>query len=235
MTTPKLATTLEHPIEMAPPDIPNWDRSAESISWPESRWEHATKTRLPQDPVRPGPVSDPRRLRQGRAFTAAIAVGFLVLVFVAGAVVLASLHHSPKAPTGPAAALTSSASASASDVAQLLAATKAADAANTSAQAKLHPLPGFPTPAKVSKVINPYVRALQRYKTALADIPVPASARTLSVSAHALVTRDLHVLGTINGLPPVRLGSYLEDFSKGADKLHTTLGSLQRELKAPSF
>jgi hypothetical protein len=231
MTRPKLAATLEHVSEVAPPEIPNWERTAESDSWPESRWDHATKTRLQRDPVRPGPDSDPRRLHQNRTFTAAVAVGFLVLVFVAGAVVLASLHHSPKAPTGPAAALTSSASAS--DVAQMLAATKAADAANTKAQAKLHPLPGFPTPAKVSKVIDPYVRALQRYKTALADIPVPASARTLDVSAHALVTRDLHFLGTINGLPPLRLGSYLEEFGRGADTLHTTLASLQRELKPP--
>jgi hypothetical protein len=229
MTRPKLATTLEHVPEVVPPEIPNWERAAVSNSWPESRWEHATKTTLPWRPVPPRQDADPRR--HGRAFTAALAVGFLVLVFVAGAVVLASLHHAPKAPTGPAAASTSSASAS--DVAQILAATKAADAANASAQVKMHTLSGFPTPAKVAKVINPYVASLQHYKTTLTDISAPASARALAVSAHALVTRDLHFLGTINGLPPLRLGSYLEEFGKGADTLHTTLVSLQRELHPP--
>jgi hypothetical protein len=230
--TPKLATTLGHATEVAPPEIPNWERAAPSTWWPDSRWEHATETTLPRQGVRPGPKTIGGQLRQSRAITAAVAAGFLVLVFVAGAFVLASLHHSPATPTGPAA---STSTASAADVGRILAATNAALAANTSAQTKLRPGSGFPTIATVAKVINPYVAALQHYEAALVDIPVPDGARTDAVSEHALVAKDVQFLGTINGLPSLRLGTYLEEFGKDAEQLQITLGSLQRELKAPSF
>jgi hypothetical protein len=231
LTTPKLATALERPLEVAPPRIPNWERISASTTWAESRWQHATKTTLPPQGTRSGPDADERRPRRGRLFTPAIAIGLLALVFIAGAVILASLHHGPKATAGRPAALTSSTSAS--DVARLLAATKAAEGADTAAQAKLHALSGFPTPTNVAEVINPYVTSLQRYKTALVDTPVPESARTLADNARALVSLDVQFLGTINGLPPLRLGSYLEEFTTGADALQTTLGNLQGKLISP--
>jgi tetrahydromethanopterin S-methyltransferase subunit D len=216
---------------VAPRDIPNWERGAGATSWPESRWEHATQTTLPVQSTRPGP--DRGQRHQSRAPSAGVAVAFLVLILIAGAVVLASLHHAPKAPTGPAAATTSTVSDS--DVERMLTATIAAGAANTLAQSKLQPGSGFPTVTKVAGIINPYVASLQRYKTALADIPVPEGVRPDAVNAHALVTRDLQFLGTINGLPSLRLGTYLEEFHLDAAQLQSILGSLQRELNAPSF
>lgn len=45
-----------------------------------------------------------------------------------------------------------------------------------------------------------------------------------------MVSADLRYLSTINGLAPLRLGSYLEQFGKNATQLQTDLGRLQGEL-----
>ena len=60
-------------------------------------------------------------------------------------------------------------------------------------------------------MINPYISSLQRYETVLTGTDVPAAARTSCRQLSAsLVARDMQFLSTINGLPPLRLGSYLE-------------------------
>ena len=80
-------------------------------------------------------------------------------------------------------------------------------------------------------MINPYVSSLQHYETTLAGTAVPTAARTAAAGAHTLVSQDVQFLGTINGLAPLRLGSYLEQFGKNATQLQADLSRLEAELR----
>ncbi len=154
----------------------------------------------------------------------------LFVVFVAVVVVVASLHHSMPPSTGRASAPTSTVSSA--DVTRLRTATAAAVAATAAAHSGLNSLPGFPTPPRVAAVINPYIQSLQHYGSVLAETAVPTTARTAAATAHVLVTQEVQFLGTINGLPAIQLGSYLEQFGQDSAQLQRTLSSVQGGLLA---
>ncbi|HEX4127480.1 MAG TPA: hypothetical protein VHX67_07875 [Acidimicrobiales bacterium] len=156
----------------------------------------------------------------------------LFVVFAAVAGVMFLLHQSPRAASGPTT--TSTPAVSSSDTVRMQTATRAAAAATTAARSKLDAMTGFPTTHKVSAVLNPYVASLRRYETVLRGTDLPTAARTAARSALVLVTRDVQFLGTIDGLPPVRLGSYLEDFGTNATQLLKTLNTLERALHTPT-
>jgi hypothetical protein len=156
----------------------------------------------------------------------------LFVVFAAVAGVMFLLHQSPRAASSPTT--TSTPAASTPDTVRMQTATRAAAAATTAARSKLDGMTGFPTTHKVSSVMNPYVATLRRYETVLTGTDTPTAARTAALNALVLVTRDVQLLGTINGLPPVRLGSYLEDFSTNATQLLRTLNTLERALHTPA-
>jgi hypothetical protein len=84
----------------------------------------------------------------------------------------------------------------------------------------------------VAAIVNLYVPTLVRLKTVLGETPLPVSARSAAASAHALAARDVQFLGTINGLPPLKLGTYLVELGTNAIQLQTTLHHLQRQLPA---
>ena len=145
--------------------------TASVMSWPDARWEHASQTTLRRDPVHPAFRTRGRPRRRSRAFVTTVALACLVVVFVAVAVIMSSLHQSTPATAGPRAASTSAVSSS--SVSRLQAATDTAAAATTTARSGLDAITGIPTPAKVAAVINPYVSSLQRYEMTLAGTAVP--------------------------------------------------------------
>jgi hypothetical protein len=102
----------------------------------------------------------------------------------------------------------------------------------STAVAALHSLHGIPTTAKVAAVINPYVSTLQHYQTVLSGAKVPIGARGAAAKVSALLSRDVRSLATIDGLPSLRLGSYLEKVGPGVTQLQKDLGTLEHALGA---
>jgi hypothetical protein len=152
----------------------------------------------------------------------------LFVVFVVVMVVMVLLHHSDN-PPARAAAKTRVISPG---TARLQTATKAIDTdANTTLLA-LHALKLIPTPVKVATVINPYVSNLQHYQTVLSGVKVPAAARGAAAEVRSLLSRDVPSFATIDGLPPLRLGAYLEEFGTGLAQLQKDLGTLEHALRA---
>ena len=225
---PKVTAPLDPATEVAPLPIPNWDRNP-IMSWPDARWEHASQTTLPRDSVHPAFRTRGRPRRRSRAFVTTVALASLVVVFVAVAVVMSSLHHSTPATAGPR--VPSTTQVSASSVSRLQSATDTAGAAITTTQSRLDAISGIPTLAKVAAVVHPYVLSLQRYETTLAGTAAPTAARTAATGVHTLVSRDLQFLSTIKGLAPLRLGSYLEQFGKNETQLQADLSRLEGELR----
>jgi hypothetical protein len=218
---PKPVWPTEPARAVEPPQIPDWGRAPTALS--DARWEHASEAsprpwQAPSDPA----------ARRTRAFKVTIVLASLVVVLVAVAIAVTSLHHPTSRATSPAAPSTSAVSSS--DVAQVRAATAAADAATTKARNQLHALTGWPTVTHVARVINPYVAALERYNSVLTMATVPESARTAAVSADVLVARDMQSLSTINELPALKLGTYLQEFTLDAAQLQTNLANLQQKL-----
>jgi len=212
--------------EAEPPQIPDWGRASTALS--DARWEHASEAtpspwQAPSDPA--ARRTHPPRTR---AFKVTIVLASLVVVLVAVAIVVTSLRQPTSRPTSPAAPSTSAVSSS--DVAQVRAATAAADAATTKARNQLHALTGWPTVTHVAGVINPYVAALERYNSVLTMATVPESARTAAVSADVRVARDMLSLSTISELPALKLGTYLQEFTLDAAQLQTNLANLQQKL-----
>jgi len=217
------------PVPEPPRPIPNWDGTSVSMSWPDARWEHASKTTLPRARVHPAFRARHRRRRRSRAIVTTVALASLFVVFAAVAIIMSSLHHSAPAPAGPR--VTSTSAASSSSVSRMRAATDAAAAATTTTRSRLDAIPGIPTPAQVAAVINPYVTSLQRYETTLSGTAVPIRARTVAARARTLIRQDARFLSTINGLAPLRLGSYLDEFDQNATLLLADLGSLEQDLR----
>jgi len=222
-----------------PPPIPNWGRTSESMSWPDARWEHASETTLPRAPVHAAFRTRGRRRRRSRAFVTTVALVSLFVVFVAAAVIMSSLHRSTPSTAGPRVASTpavstpavSTPAVSTPAVSRLQAATDAATSATTTARSRLDAISGIPTPAKVASVINPYFSALQNYETALVGTAVPTTAKGAASAALTQVSQDVQFLGTLNGLAPVLLGSYLGQFGKNATQLQADLSRLEAELR----
>jgi hypothetical protein len=112
----------------------------------------------------------------------------------------------------------------------LQAGTNTAIAATTTTRSGLDAISGIPTPAEVAAVINPYVLSLQRYETTLAGTPLPTGTRTAAAGVRTLVSQDVQFLGTLKGLAPLRLGTYLEQFGKNATQLQAALSRLEGDL-----
>ena len=62
---------------------------------------------------------------------------------------------------------------------------------------------------------------------------MPTSAQGAAANVRALLSRDVQSLTTINGLPPLRLGSYLEQFDSGLTHLQKDLGTLGTRAGGP--
>jgi hypothetical protein len=152
----------------------------------------------------------------------------LFVVFVVVMVVMVLLHHSDNPPAGTAATR----AVISPETARLQTATRAIDTdANTTLLA-LHAIDGIPTTVKVATVINPYVSNLQHYQTVLSGVKVPTAARGAAAKVRSLLSRDVPSFATIDGLPPLRLGTYLEEFGTGLTQLQTDLGTLEHALRA---
>jgi len=158
-----------------------------------------------------------------------VALASLVVVFVAVAVILSSLH--PSTPPAAGRRVASTPAVSSSSISQLQAATNTAALVTTTTRSRLEAISGIPTPAKVAAVINPYFSALQNYETALVGTAVPTTAQGAATAALTQVSQDVQFLGTLNGLAPVLLGSYLGQFGKNATQLQADLSRLEAELR----
>lgn len=234
---PKLRSQLSGAEALEPPRIPDWKPPSPSTSTPEVRWERATQPPFPPRPVHlsTGRGSGPRERSR---VVAAIVV--LACIVVAGVAIVFSLHHSATATTGSSATTTSGVATShgtatpprSSGTSRVQAAVKGADAATTKAQSQLDSLSGFPTPAKVAAVIDPYAYALQLYESFLSGSAVPAAAWSDKITADTQVSEDLRFLNTINELPSLQLGTYMVQFGTVAAQLHTTLSTLEQDLSS---
>jgi hypothetical protein len=223
---PKLAT-LPKPTEVEPRRMPNWDGARGANELPDARWEHATPPPPRRQPERPpAKVSSPERPARDKAFTVKAALAALLVVFLTVTVVMVLLRHSGTTPTQSAPAVV----VAPSDVARVQASTRELNAETAATRTALHQLPGIPTPLNVGAVINPYVASLQSYGTFLTTARLPGGPRTAAALTHALVTQDLQHLETINGLPALKLGSYLEQFTQDAARFQGALDSLQQSL-----
>jgi hypothetical protein len=197
-----------------PPRIPNW--------------EHGYDTEVPDVPVHVAPLTR-RRRRRSRVFVAAVVLLCLLFAFVAVAAILSSRHNPNAATVSPPGGTTSELTSSA--VSRVQEATNAAATATTAARSKLAALPGIPTPTDVAAIVNPYVSALQSYETTLTGTDLPATARTTVGAVRSLVKQDVQFVSTIDGLPPLGLGTYLAEFGTRSTQLQTTLSETQRELR----
>jgi hypothetical protein len=161
-------------------------------------------------------------------------VACILLVVVVAAVVLGSMHRTPSAPAAshPTTAPTSPRSVAATS--QVQSATDAVDSATTGARVALDSLSGFPTPSNVSTVINPYVASLRLYEAYMSGASVPQPAQSAAAASEAEVRRDVSFLKTIDGLPPIRLGAFLQEFSIDATQLQTSLTTLEQGLHTPA-
>ena len=228
--TPKLALLPQPDTEVVPPPIPNWESASASTSWPDEPGEHASAPVRGPEPVHAAAAPPQERPRRSRAFTTTLVLGGLLVAFLAVTIVMVLLHNSGDATPGP----TSTAVVVSHDASQLKTATQSVHTDISTARSKLLALHGIPTIAKVTAVMNPYVSSLQHYERVLSGVPVPKPARGAAASVRALVSKDVQSLGTINGLAPLGLGSYLEQFGTGAAKLQKELGTLEHALRAPT-
>jgi hypothetical protein len=166
--------------------------------------------------------------RRSRAFMTTAVLASLFVVFAVVMVVMVLLHHSASPPGGKASTTT----VVAPETARLQTATTVMNTNASTASSALHSLDGIPTTVKVAAVINPYVSTLQHYQTVLSGAKVPTAARGAEAKVRALLSRDVRSLATIDGLPPLRLGTYLEQFGTGVIQLQRGLGTLEHALVA---
>ncbi len=139
------------------------------------------------------------------------------------------LHHSTKATPGSASTVADVSP----DSARLQTATQAMDVDTNTARLTLHTVSGIPTPPQVAALITPYISSLRHYQTVISGAQVPTAARGAAADVRTLVSRDVRFLGTIYGLAPLSLGSYLEEFSTTSAQFQKDLGTLERALGAP--
>jgi len=161
--------------------------------------------------------------------TAILACAFLLVVGIAA--IAHSLHHSATPPAAPPASTAPSAAPVSPEAARIQSATDAVDSASTAAGAGLASVTNFPTPANIATVINPYVASLQLYDTFMSGASVPASASSAAAAAEAQVRSDITFFGTIDGLPPIRLGAYLKSFTTDVSRLQASLSALEQALR----
>ena len=152
----------------------------------------------------------------------------LFVVFAVVMVVMVLLHHSDNPPAGKA----STAAVISPETSRLQTATNAMNTHASATLAALHSLDGIPTTVKVAAVINPYVSTLEHYQTVLSGAKVPTAALGAEAKVRSLLSRDVRSLATIDGLPPLRLGSYLVQFGTGVTQLQKDLATLEHALVA---
>ena len=170
--------------------------------------------------------------RPSRVFiaTAVLAGAFLLIVSIVA--IAHSLHHTPTAGTPTS---TPSTASSSPETARIQSATDSVDSATTSASGPLAATwSAFPTPTNVADVINPYVASLQLYETFMSGAAVPQPARSAATTAVSEVRQDVTTFSTIDGLPPIRLGAYLQEFAADVTKLQTSLSTLEQALRTPA-
>jgi len=166
--------------------------------------------------------------RRSRAFTTTVALASLLVVFVIVTVVMVLLHHSDTPPPRTATTPT----VSPPKTARLQTATTTMDSNVSATSAALHSLNGIPTTVTVAAVINPYISTLQHYQAVLSGAKVPSAARGAAADVRAQLSQDVQSLATIDGLQPLRLGTYLEEFGTGVTQLQKDLVTLEHALRA---
>jgi hypothetical protein len=154
----------------------------------------------------------------------------ILLVVAVGAVVLGSIHRAPSAPSPSHSTTASTAPTSGAAISQVRSATDEVASATSGARAGLASLSGFPTPDNVATVINPYVASLRLYEAFMSDATVPVAARSAASTAEAQVRQDVSFLETIDGLPPIGLGAFLQQFATDTTQLQTSLTALEQDL-----
>ena len=219
------------PVTLEPEPITTWEPEPALAIVPEESWEDADEFEAVGGPAHAPRRKNADRKSRSRVFTLTAVLASLLMLLVAGAAIAHALYHSttPAAapPTHHVAAPTTSPGTS-----RLQTATDATDSATTAAQVALASLSNFPTPTNVGTIINPYISSLQLYETFLSGSDAPAPARAAVAHAETQVRQDLQFLGTIDGLPPLQLGSYLVQFDTDATQLQTTLSALEEDLRS---
>jgi hypothetical protein len=220
--------------EVSPPRIPNWEPPATSSEQDgRGRVYGGEPSFVPGIPhARAAEDRDTRGPRRTVIIVAAVAC--LLIVVLAGTAIYASLHHSTTAPTTSTPATKAVHVVSPATSARIHRATAVALAATTLAQHQLHTLPGFPTPTKTAKVINPYISSLQDYRDFLSNLTVPAAAQGAKRTATEEINQDLRFLATINGLEPVQLGTWLVQFGSNTVDVQTALSTFEEVLHIPT-
>jgi hypothetical protein len=230
VVTPKVAVLPEPVDEAVPPPIPNWEGAPASASWPDALYDDASSTSRPPRLVHSVEEAHRHHNRRSRAFLTTAVLASLFVVFVVVMVVMVLLHHSDNPPAGTASTVT----VVAPETARLQTATKTMDTNASTTRSALHSLNGIPTTVSVAAVINPYVTDLQRYEAILSGAKMPTAALGAAAKVRAQLSLDVRSLATIDGLPPLRLGTYLEEFGTGVNELQKSLGTLEHALGAPT-
>ncbi len=220
--------------EVTPPRIPNWEPPATSAEQDVRGWAYAGEPSfVPGIPH--ARAAEPQEARRPtRTVIIVAAVACLLIVVLAGTAIYTSVHHTTTAVSSGAPATTNGDIVSPATSARIHQATATALTATTTAQHQLLAMPGFPTPPKTARVINPYISALQDYRDFLSNLTVPAAAHGAKHTATEELNQDLAFLSTINGLEPVQLGTWLVQFGTNTVDVQTALSTLEQVLHIPT-
>ena len=231
----EVAPTWRAEPQTKPRPIPSWQPDPPLKTESEMLWGRRRETA----PKSRSAVARTRR-RAGRrsrkrVIIATVVLACLLVVFVAVAVIVYSLHSPSNSTEGRLASAnhgtSTTAGNSSSGVSAFRTATDVATFATTTTRAKLQPLPVFPTPKTVAAVVEPYLALLQRYEAFLSSNRAPATIRTAAANAEAQVSGDLTFFNTLHGLPSPQLGAYLDRFLTDSSQLQRTLTALNQELR----
>ncbi len=144
------------------------------------------------------------------------------------------MDRSPSTPNASHSTTASTAPLSSAATSQIQSATDEVDSAATGARAGLDSLSAFPTPNNVATVINPYIASLRLYEAVMTGATVPAGARAAAATAEGQVHQDVSFLETIDGLPPIGLGAFLQQFASDTTQLQASLTTLEQDLRSPA-
>jgi hypothetical protein len=153
----------------------------------------------------------------------------VVLLILAGALVLVA-HRLQLVRTSPPA----NPGAAAASATGLLSATDHALAATSDVRVGLDGFSGVSTPATAGAATDAYAQSLRLYGMVLATTPAPAASRDAVRALQSELRSDVSYLAGVNGLPPVRLGAYLQGVLTRATQLEATMGSFERTLRSSS-
>ena len=178
-----------------------------------------------------------RREPHSRVYTATVVLACSLLVLVAAVLIIRSVERSSTTPAPHHSTRTPAPTPAKSDLlqtARIRAATDEANLATTTALAGMSPLSYLASPNVVAQVANPYAESLQLYASFLSGAQVPAQARSVTAQVLAEAQSDASFLGTIRGIAPGQLGSYLHSFYANAAQLQTSLIALENQLPSTS-